>query len=68
MGEPKGRKDELTFDVPSLALVSLQRAPFYLSDWTDAWNYRVLPATAFVFFANVLVSNIFKQGERTGRL
>ncbi|KAJ7043835.1 HCO3 transporter family-domain-containing protein [Mycena alexandri] len=30
------------------------RAPFYLSDWTDAWNYRVIPATALIFFANVL--------------
>ncbi|CAE6479408.1 hypothetical protein ACGC1H_005374 [Rhizoctonia solani] len=30
------------------------RAPFYLSDWTDAWTYRVVPATAMIFFANVL--------------
>ncbi|KAJ7134334.1 bicarbonate transporter [Mycena epipterygia] len=30
------------------------RAPFYLSDWSDAWNYRVVPATALIFFANVL--------------
>lgn len=30
------------------------RAPFYVSDWTDAWNYRVVPATALIFFANVL--------------
>lgn len=21
------------------------RAPYYASDWTDAWNYRVVPAT-----------------------
>lgn len=21
------------------------RLPFYVSDWTDAWNYRVVPAT-----------------------
>jgi hypothetical protein len=27
------------------------RAPWYRSDWTDAWNYRVLPATALIFFA-----------------
>ncbi|KAH9029042.1 hypothetical protein EDB84DRAFT_1588842 [Lactarius hengduanensis] len=26
----------------------------YWSDWTDAWNYRVLPATALILFANVL--------------
>ncbi|KAH9986891.1 HCO3 transporter family-domain-containing protein [Russula compacta] len=30
------------------------RAPWYWSDWKDAWNYRVIPATALVFFANVL--------------
>ena len=27
------------------------RAPWYWSDWTDAWNYRVLPATALILFA-----------------
>ncbi len=27
------------------------RAPWYASDWTDAWNYRVVPATALIFFA-----------------
>ncbi|TCD65497.1 hypothetical protein EIP91_002545 [Steccherinum ochraceum] len=30
------------------------RAPFYVSDWTDAWNYRVVPAVVLIFFANVL--------------
>ncbi|CAE6382207.1 unnamed protein product [Rhizoctonia solani] len=30
------------------------RLPFYLSDWTDAWTYRVIPATAMIFFANIL--------------
>ncbi|KAF9454840.1 hypothetical protein P691DRAFT_783924 [Macrolepiota fuliginosa MF-IS2] len=30
------------------------RGPWYISDWTDAWNYRVVPATALIFFANVL--------------
>ena len=32
------------------------RAPWYLSDWTDAWNYRVVPATALIFFAKYVVS------------
>lgn len=27
------------------------RAPWYINDWTDAWNYRVVPATALIFFA-----------------
>ncbi|KAH8824795.1 HCO3 transporter family-domain-containing protein [Flagelloscypha sp. PMI_526] len=30
------------------------RGPYYISDWRDAWNYRVVPATALIFFANVL--------------
>ncbi|KAL1408759.1 hypothetical protein Q8F55_005572 [Vanrija albida] len=30
------------------------RIPWYASDWTDAWNYRVIPSTWFIFFANVL--------------
>jgi hypothetical protein len=27
------------------------RIPYYTSDWTHAWNYRVVPATTLVFFA-----------------
>ena len=27
------------------------RLPYYISDWTDAWNYRVVPATALTFFS-----------------
>lgn len=27
------------------------RLPYYRSDWTDAWNYRVVPATALIFFS-----------------
>ena len=25
------------------------RLPWYRSDWTDAWNYRVVPAMALIF-------------------
>jgi hypothetical protein len=28
-----------------------RRAPYYISDWTDAWNYRVIPAIVLIFFA-----------------
>lgn len=28
-----------------------RRTPYYKSDWTDAWNYRVIPATVYMFFA-----------------
>lgn len=23
-----------------------RRAPFYMSDWTDAWDYRIIPSTS----------------------
>ena len=26
-----------------------RRAPFYMSDWIDAWDYRVVPATVYVY-------------------
>lgn len=28
-----------------------RRAPYYLSDWKDAWDYRVVPATIYMYFA-----------------
>ena len=28
-----------------------RRAPFYWSDWSDAWDYRVVPATVYMYFA-----------------
>jgi hypothetical protein len=28
-----------------------RRAPFYKSDWVDAWDYRVVPATVYMYFA-----------------
>ncbi|KAI1038406.1 hypothetical protein LB503_011259 [Fusarium chuoi] len=29
-----------------------RRIPYYVSDWTDAWDYRVVPATVYMYFAN----------------
>ncbi|OCF39812.1 anion transporter [Kwoniella heveanensis CBS 569] len=45
------------------------RIPFYWSDWTDAWNYRVIPSTWFIFFANVLPGLAFSLDliETTGQ-
>lgn len=37
-----------------------RRAPYYWSDWTDAWDYRIVPATVYMYFAKYelqLVSN-----------
>ncbi len=28
-----------------------RRAPYYWSDWKDAWDYRVVPATIYMYFA-----------------
>lgn len=28
-----------------------RRLPFYWSDWRDAWDYRVVPATIYMYFA-----------------
>jgi hypothetical protein len=36
-----------------------RRAPFYLSDWKDAWDYRVIPATVYMYFANILPALAF---------
>lgn len=34
-----------------MAMDLRRRAPFYWSDWTDAWDYRVVPATIYMYFA-----------------
>ncbi|PKS10716.1 hypothetical protein jhhlp_002473 [Lomentospora prolificans] len=36
-----------------------RRAPFYASDWKDAWDYRVVPATVYMYFANILPALAF---------
>lgn len=36
-----------------------RRAPFYWSDWKDAWDYRVVPATVYMYFANILPALAF---------
>jgi hypothetical protein len=33
-----------------------RRAPYYVSDWLDAWDYRVVPATVFMYFAKYVIS------------
>ena len=40
------------------------RIPYYASDWTDAWNYRVVPATTLIFFAKYGVSPIERPDLR----
>ncbi|KAK6455043.1 anion exchange family protein [Scheffersomyces xylosifermentans] len=37
------------------------RLPYYISDFKDAYNYRVIPSTTFVFFTNLLPAIAFAQ-------
>lgn len=37
------------------------RAPYYVSDWTDSYNYRVVPATIYMYFCNLLPAIAFAQ-------
>ncbi|KAJ4340924.1 hypothetical protein N0V95_007378 [Ascochyta clinopodiicola] len=36
-----------------------RRVPFYWSDYADAWDYRVVPATVYMYFANILPALAF---------
>ncbi|KAF2834730.1 anion exchange family protein [Patellaria atrata CBS 101060] len=36
-----------------------RRGPYYWSDWKDAWDYRVVPATVYMYFANILPALAF---------
>lgn len=40
----RGMKDDLK-----------RRAPYYWSDWVDAWDYRVVPATIYCYFAKCVL-------------
>ena len=40
-----------------------RRAPFYWSDWSDAWDYRVIPATVYMYFAKY-VFNLDREAKR----
>lgn len=33
-----------------------RRSPYYMSDWKDAWDYRVVPATVYMFFAKYVAT------------
>ncbi|KAI1375187.1 HCO3 transporter family-domain-containing protein [Hypoxylon crocopeplum] len=36
-----------------------RRGPYYWSDWRDAWDYRVVPSTIYMYFANILPALAF---------
>ena len=44
------------------------RAPWYLSDWRDAWNYRVVPAVALIFFAKYAQSPLHAAARNNKNL
>lgn len=33
-----------------------RRLPYYASDWLDAWDYRVVPATVYMYFAKYVAT------------
>lgn len=35
-----------------------RRAPFYWSDFRDAWDYRVVPATVYMYFAKYVCGSM----------
>lgn len=35
-----------------------RRAPYYWSDLIDAWDYRIVPATVYMYFAKYVVAGI----------
>ncbi|KAF8251792.1 putative inorganic anion exchanger protein [Wilcoxina mikolae CBS 423.85] len=45
-----------------------RRAPYYWSDYADAWDYRVVPSTVYMYFANILPALAFSLDmfEKTG--
>ncbi|KAK2867881.1 hypothetical protein FQN49_003384 [Arthroderma sp. PD_2] len=43
-----------------------RRAPYYWSDWRDAWDYRVVPATVYMYFANLKEATIVKAKHLHG--
>ena len=43
-----------------------RRAPFYVSDWRDAWDYRVVPATVYMYFAKY-VAFVLRRDVSIGR-
>ena len=36
-----------------------RRTPFYWSDFRDAWDYRVVPATVYMYFAKYVYVPIY---------
>ena len=33
-----------------------RRVPYYWSDWIDAWDYRIVPATVYMYFAKYVLA------------
>jgi hypothetical protein len=42
-----------------------RRAPYYWSDWADAWDYRVVPATVYMYFAKYALPPSLGRSKET---
>lgn len=53
MASPQPKKDSWWKIHPFRGMIKdvRRRLPYYVSDWTDAWDYRVVPATVYMYFA-----------------
>ncbi|KAG5921814.1 hypothetical protein E4U42_005700 [Claviceps africana] len=61
-GAPSARRKEPWWRVHlfrGMANDVRRRLPYYTSDWLDAWDYRVVPATVYMYFANILPALAF---------
>ena len=48
-----------------------RRAPYYGSDWKDAWDYRVIPATVYMYFAKYVfdpITSLFQSANLSNRI
>ncbi|KAI1072195.1 hypothetical protein LB507_003155 [Fusarium sp. FIESC RH6] len=70
MASPQPKKDSWWKIHPFRGMIKdvRRRLPYYVSDWTDAWDYRVVPATVYMYFANILPALAFSLDmfQKTG--
>ncbi|KAK5993397.1 Putative transporter [Cladobotryum mycophilum] len=68
--EPSTKKEPWWIIHPFRGMINdvRRRAPYYVSDWLDAWDYRVVPATIYMYFANILPALAFSLDmfQKTG--
>jgi hypothetical protein len=44
-----------------------RRGPYYAKDWADAWDYRVVPATVYMYFAKYVFPSYLWNPSRDSK-